>query len=244
MLTAIPLTVIPLIIYNVIALIFPGTTWTGEIFRLTMVSGAPWALTLSDLMITLGITMRLAQGAVVPLSTPDFYALMTMHGLGMAGTLFSAGIAMVWFVAARHARPSRAAMWVAYVLFVAGAVALLVATLIGKFAAGWYALYPLPFLKATWPGWATLCCLPSFMRRWMVRSRRECSTRSAAASRNTASRSTPAAVAEGFAWWNSPSKVPRALSRRAFWPSASTRPSKSTDRTCHWPQTRFRAMPC
>ena len=31
MLTAIPLTVIPLIIYNVIAFAFPGTTWTGEI---------------------------------------------------------------------------------------------------------------------------------------------------------------------------------------------------------------------
>jgi hypothetical protein len=57
MMTAIPLTLVPLIIYNVIALIFPGTTWTGELFRVTMVSGAPWALTLSDLMITLGITM-------------------------------------------------------------------------------------------------------------------------------------------------------------------------------------------
>lgn len=123
------------------------------------------------LLVTLGITMRLAQGAVVPLSTPDFYALMTMHGLGMAGTLFSAGIAMVWFVAARHARPSRAAMWVAYVLFVAGAVALLVATLIGKFAAGWYALYPLPFLKATWPGWATGATIVALMAMglaWLV----------------------------------------------------------------------------
>src|SRR5262245_7738187 len=57
MLTAIPLTVIPLIIYNIVAFVFPGTTWTGEIFGLTMVSGARWALTLGDLMITLAITM-------------------------------------------------------------------------------------------------------------------------------------------------------------------------------------------
>lgn len=57
MLTAIPLTVIPLIIYNVIAFAFPGTTWTGEIFGLIMVSGARWALTLGDLMIALSITM-------------------------------------------------------------------------------------------------------------------------------------------------------------------------------------------
>ena len=57
MMTAIPLTIIPLIIYNVIGLAFPGTTWTGEIFGLTMVSGARWALTLGDLMITLAIAM-------------------------------------------------------------------------------------------------------------------------------------------------------------------------------------------
>ncbi len=56
MITAIPLTIIPLIIYNIIAFAFPGTTWTGEIFGLTMVSGARWALTLGDLMIMLGIT--------------------------------------------------------------------------------------------------------------------------------------------------------------------------------------------
>ena len=55
MLTAIPLTLIPLIIYNVIAFAFPGTTWTGEIFGLTMVSGARWALRLGDLMIALGV---------------------------------------------------------------------------------------------------------------------------------------------------------------------------------------------
>lgn len=57
MITAIPFTVIPLIIYNVIALVFPGTTWTGEVFGLTMVSGAEWALRLGDLMVALGITM-------------------------------------------------------------------------------------------------------------------------------------------------------------------------------------------
>ena len=57
MLTAIPLTVIPLIIYNIVAFAFPGTTWTGEIFGLTMVSGARWALTLGDLMIALAITI-------------------------------------------------------------------------------------------------------------------------------------------------------------------------------------------
>lgn len=57
MLIAVPLTLIPLLLYNIIAFAFPGTTWTGEIFGLTMVSGARWALTLGDLMITLAIAM-------------------------------------------------------------------------------------------------------------------------------------------------------------------------------------------
>jgi cytochrome c oxidase subunit 1 len=129
------------------------------------------SLVLFLVLVTLGITMRLAQGAVVELSSSTFYAVMTMHGLGMAGTLFSAGIAMVWWVAARHARPSRTAMWVAYALFLAGAIALLAATLVGKFAAGWYALYPLPFLRATWPGWATGTTIVALMAMglaWLI----------------------------------------------------------------------------
>ncbi len=59
MLTAIPLTIVPLIVYNLVALIFPGATpdatWTRELFGLTMVSGARWALTLGDLMVALAI---------------------------------------------------------------------------------------------------------------------------------------------------------------------------------------------
>ena len=112
-----------------------------------------------------------SQGDVMAITPQTFYALMTMHGLGMAGTLFSAGIAMVWYVAARHARPSRLAMWIAWALFLAGGLALLAATLIGKFAAGWYTLYPLPFLKATWPGWSTGLTIVSLMAMgvgWLV----------------------------------------------------------------------------
>jgi hypothetical protein len=57
MITAIPFTIIPLIIYNIIAFAFPGTTWVGEVFGIVMVSKARWALTLGDLMLALGITM-------------------------------------------------------------------------------------------------------------------------------------------------------------------------------------------
>ncbi len=129
------------------------------------------ALAVFLLMAGLGITMRLAQGELVRLSSATFYALMTMHGLGMAGALFSAGIAMLWYLASRHAAPSRTAMWVGYTLFTAGAAVLLVATLVGKFGAGWYALYPLPFLRATWPGWATGSAIVALMLMglgWLV----------------------------------------------------------------------------
>jgi hypothetical protein len=59
MLTAIPLTIVPLVVYNLVALLFPGATpdatWTREIFGLTMVSSARWALTMGDLMVALAI---------------------------------------------------------------------------------------------------------------------------------------------------------------------------------------------
>jgi len=59
MLTAIPLTIIPLILYNIVAAIFPeadpGVTWGRELFGLTMVSGARWALTLGDLMVAVAV---------------------------------------------------------------------------------------------------------------------------------------------------------------------------------------------
>jgi hypothetical protein len=56
MLFAIPLTVIPLIVYNVIALIGgAGDPWAGEMVGLTMISGVRWVLTLGDLAVVLGI---------------------------------------------------------------------------------------------------------------------------------------------------------------------------------------------
>lgn len=125
-----------------------------------------WLLTslaVFALMIVLGITMRLNQGGKLALGPDTFYALMTMHGLGMAGSLFSAGLTILWLRLVQRCRPSRLVMQISYVLFLLGAVGLLAATLVGKFAAGWYALYPLPFLNATWPGWATGTTIISLM---------------------------------------------------------------------------------
>ena len=114
-------------------------------------------------MVLLGITMRLSQGALIGLQPQTFYALMTMHGLGMAGTLFTAGLVMLWDLTARRCRPSRTVNCIAYALFLAGAVGLLAATLLGGFGTGWYALYPLPFVNPVWPRWATGTAIVSLM---------------------------------------------------------------------------------
>lgn len=55
MLAAIPLTLIPLIVFNVIGFAVGGDPWAAEIFTLTMVSGVQWTMTLGDLMIVLAI---------------------------------------------------------------------------------------------------------------------------------------------------------------------------------------------
>ncbi len=122
-------------------------------------------------MIGFGITMRLHQSETVDVGMPMFYALMTMHGLGMAGTMFSAGLVIIWFITTRHATPSVRLMWFAWVLYLAGAVGLLAATLIGRFGAGWYALYPLPFVNPTWPQWSIGVAIISLMLlgvAWLV----------------------------------------------------------------------------
>jgi hypothetical protein len=51
----VPLTVIPLILYNIVGFIWGLPAWTGEIFGITMVSGARWSFSTGDLMVIFGI---------------------------------------------------------------------------------------------------------------------------------------------------------------------------------------------
>jgi len=59
MLTNVPLLIVPFIVYNVvgIGLLGDGSAdpWAAEVMSLSMISGAVWAMTLGDLMITLGL---------------------------------------------------------------------------------------------------------------------------------------------------------------------------------------------
>jgi len=58
MLHAIPLTILPLILYNLIGYGIAGADpWAGELFRLPMPAGVPWTLRLGDLLIVFAIAM-------------------------------------------------------------------------------------------------------------------------------------------------------------------------------------------
>ena len=117
-----------------------------------------WSVTfliLFPLLITLGLLMRLGQGEMMKLLLANFYAFMTLHGLGMAGVLFSMAFAAIWYlVSTRFARLNIRIGYFVYFTILIGLTGLTTGTLIGKFGPGWYMLYPLPFKDPTWVSWS------------------------------------------------------------------------------------------
>jgi hypothetical protein len=57
MLTAIPLTIVPLILFNAIGFAMGGNPWANELIHIPLVSGVTWPVTIGDLMILLGLAM-------------------------------------------------------------------------------------------------------------------------------------------------------------------------------------------
>lgn len=56
-----PLLLIPLAIYNIIVFLMPGVTLAEPLVTLTLMSGAGWPVTLSDVLLTLGILLLLLE---------------------------------------------------------------------------------------------------------------------------------------------------------------------------------------
>jgi len=54
-----PLLLIPLAICNIVAFLMPGLSFSAPLFALPLMSGVVWAVTLSDLLLALGILMLL-----------------------------------------------------------------------------------------------------------------------------------------------------------------------------------------
>jgi hypothetical protein len=52
-----PLLLIPFAIYNIIAFLMPGVSWTGALTTVHMVSGGDWSMSVGDMLITLAILL-------------------------------------------------------------------------------------------------------------------------------------------------------------------------------------------
>lgn len=97
------------------------------------------------LMMIAGVAMRAAQGAsLLQLNPQLFYQIMTLHGAGMVGVTGLAGLAVNWYFLSKHVLLSTRVFFIALLLSLLAVLMIIGSILIGKFAAGWTFLYPLP----------------------------------------------------------------------------------------------------
>jgi hypothetical protein len=52
-----PLLLITFAVYNIVAFLMPGVSWTGTLFSVHLVSGADWAMSAGDLLTTIAILL-------------------------------------------------------------------------------------------------------------------------------------------------------------------------------------------
>lgn len=100
------------------------------------------------LMMIAGVVLRTAQGAsLLELEAQLFYQIMTLHGAGMVGVTGLAGLAVNWYFLSRHVVLSTKVFLITLLLSLIAVVMIIGSILIGKFAAGWTFLYPLPAIS-------------------------------------------------------------------------------------------------
>ncbi|MEY2169037.1 MULTISPECIES: cbb3-type cytochrome c oxidase subunit I [unclassified Rhodanobacter] len=102
------------------------------------------ALALFVLMMLVGLTMRMAQAKWVDVPPNLFYELLSMHGAGMVGTMALATTAVMWFFLRKYVQLHLWAFVTNYVLFMLGAVCVILSIFVGGYGALWTFLYPLP----------------------------------------------------------------------------------------------------
>ncbi|WGS21172.1 MULTISPECIES: hypothetical protein [unclassified Bradyrhizobium] len=56
-----PLLLIPLAVYNIIVFLMPGVSFTDPLIRLTLMSGEEWQITLSDMLLAVGVLLLLLE---------------------------------------------------------------------------------------------------------------------------------------------------------------------------------------
>src|SRR5260370_41728012 len=88
-----PLLLIPLAIYNIIVFLMPGVSLSEPLVKLTLMSGAEWPLTLSDMLVALGILLLLLE--VIKGARPGAKYL-TDHLLSLIVFGGAAGAFLLW----------------------------------------------------------------------------------------------------------------------------------------------------
>ncbi len=106
------------------------------------------------LMGVLGLLMRLQHAGWIDLGPRWFYRIMTLHGSGMVAGVLLASLGGVARVIAPRIGLSPRLLWTAFVVYFLGSGLVILATLVGGFAAGWTTTYPLP-VRGDWPMSAT-----------------------------------------------------------------------------------------
>ena len=90
-----PLLLIPLAVYNIIAFLMPTVSFTDVLFKVPMVSGEVWPVTLADLLLALGVVLLLLE--VVKGARPGSKFLMdhllSLIVFGAAACLYVDGLA-------------------------------------------------------------------------------------------------------------------------------------------------------
>jgi membrane-anchored protein YejM (alkaline phosphatase superfamily) len=81
-----PLLLIPFAIYNIIAFLMPGVSWTATLTTEHMVSGADWTMSAGDMLITLAILLlfgEMMKSTRIGIRTVVDHALSLVLFLGM-----------------------------------------------------------------------------------------------------------------------------------------------------------------
>ncbi|HRO66209.1 MAG TPA: cbb3-type cytochrome c oxidase subunit I [Pseudobdellovibrionaceae bacterium] len=126
--------------------------------------------TLFPALVLMGMFMRAIQAERLSSAQGWFYPIMTLHGIGMAGLWWVAALACASRVLAKYTNPSEKISRFAIYGTVMGVLLLFACVFLGRFAAGWYFLYPLPF-KGNWPAWSSITFLLSLTvlgSTWLV----------------------------------------------------------------------------
>jgi hypothetical protein len=81
-----PLLLVSFAIYNIIAFLMPGVSWTGAVTTVRMVSGADWSMSVGDMLIALAIVLlcgEVLKSTRIGIRTVVDHALSLMLFLGM-----------------------------------------------------------------------------------------------------------------------------------------------------------------